>query len=243
MKQIVKGVILLLLLSTAPQAQSGFYDAYDYNHWLNEFSLMSWLPGQTGTVSLNGHEYDADLVFKELIRKVNWSLNLKYEGRRDLWMIAWSGAFLKSFDLSDERDIESALALTDVTVGFMPVWERFYILLGGRYFNASVEVVDKTEEDIIKTNKSRHWFDLFAGARYEVPITERFAVRLRGDVGGFGLGSNLSWNASALLCWSIANFALEAGYRAWSADYESSNGLFKYNVVTMGPGFGITFFF
>ena len=152
-KYIYLITVLLIVCASNSYSQYGSYDPYDYNHWINEFSLMSWVPGQTGTVTIQGQDYDADLVFKELIRKVNWSINLKYEGRRDLWMVKWTGAFTKSFDLSDERDVETSLTLTDATVGFMPWWERFYILAGARYFNASIEVVNKNE-DMIEKNKT-----------------------------------------------------------------------------------------
>ncbi|MBN1559019.1 hypothetical protein JW998_02125 [candidate division KSB1 bacterium] len=239
MKKMIVLSTLCALVAVNVKAQ---YAAYDDENWRNEFSLLSWMPGQSGTITIQGVEYDADLVFDKLIRKVNWSLNLKYEGRRDLWMIQWSGAFTKSFDMSDERDVETALTLTDATIGFMPWWERFYLLAGGRYFDVSGEAVDKTGQEIEKKTASKGWFDLFLGARYEIPVTDRFAIRLRGDVGG--LGSTLSWSTTASFRWSITNFALEAGYHTCGADYQDGSGeKFKYDVVTTGPGIGITFLF
>ena len=63
-----------------------------------------------------------------------------------------------------------------------------------------------------------------------------------GDVGGFGIGSDLAWQAFGGITYEINDtWSLKAGYRAMGVDYE--NGSFKLDVISHGPvvGVGIRF--
>ena len=65
---------------------------------------------------------------------------------------------------------------------------------------------------------------------------------LRGDVGGFSVGSQFSWNALAAYSFVFSKrdgvtYSGLLGYRALSADYEQGSGRTKYvyDVVMHGP--------
>lgn len=66
-----------------------------------------------------------------------------------------------------------------------------------------------------------------------------------GDVGGFGVGSDYSWNAQAYvgyrMCLLRAPVILQAGYRALHQKYE--DGGFKWDVTQHGPVIGMMFEF
>ena len=68
-----------------------------------------------------------------------------------------------------------------------------------------------------------------------------------GDFGGFGVGSQFSWNALAAYSFAFAKrdgvtYSGLLGYRALSADYEQGSGRTKYvyDVVMHGPVTGLT---
>jgi hypothetical protein len=66
----------------------------------------------------------------------------------------------------------------------------------------------------------------------------------RGDIGGFGVGCDFTWNASGLLVWQPwKHVALAAGYRALDQDYEDGEGRdrYKWDAVMHGPLAGINF--
>ena len=70
---------------------------------------------------------------------------------------------------------------------------------------------------------------------------------VRGDVGGFGAGSQFSWNALAAYSWDFAvrngvTYSGVLGYRALYVDYEqgSSRNKYAYDVLTHGPILGIS---
>jgi len=65
----------------------------------------------------------------------------------------------------------------------------------------------------------------------------------RGDLGGFGVGSDLSWQVLALLDWQPWKHAsLVAGIRGLGVDYENGSGLdrFAYDATTWGPLLGFS---
>ena len=66
---------------------------------------------------------------------------------------------------------------------------------------------------------------------------------MRGDVGGFGVGSDFAWQAFPYLGWQFAQWgSLQAGYRWVDMDYETGSGAnrFKYDMLYRGPQVGIT---
>ena len=91
-------------------------------------------------------------------------------------------------------------------------------------------------------DESEGWVDPIIGARYRYSIAEKWKVLLRGDIGGFGVGSDFTWNLVGLIHfqpWKHVGFV--GGYRALDVDYESGSSLdkFEYDVLMHGPLVGI----
>ncbi len=76
-------------------------------------------------------------------------------------------------------------------------------------------------------------------------LSERWGVRGEADIGGFGVGSDLTWNAQAVLTYGFTVAGYEAfaaaGYRALYWDYK--DGGFEWDVTMSGPilGAGVRF--
>ncbi len=95
-------------------------------------------------------------------------------------------------------------------------------------------------------SKGDSWIDPVVGVTARYPVNETWSVGVRGDVGGFGVGSDLTWQLMATVNWKVRdNLEVVAGYRYLDADYEDGSGadLFKYDMVTSGPGIGVSFKF
>ena len=93
---------------------------------------------------------------------------------------------------------------------------------------------------------SQSWWDPVVGSELRLPGASKLRLRVRGDVGGFGVGSNLSWQVEPVLDWRVArHISMQFGYRWLYADYETGtrNSLFRYDMLTQGPQFGATFHF
>jgi len=84
-----------------------------------------------------------------------------------------------------------------------------------------------------RISRTDDWLDPFIGLRAHYDFSGRIYVTARGDVGGFGVGSDFTWQAEAALGVKLSQrmFA-ELGYRALGVDYD--HGGLIYNTVTHG---------
>jgi hypothetical protein len=94
------------------------------------------------------------------------------------------------------------------------------------------------------------WVDPVVGGRLRYNLAPGQNLMLRGDVGGFGAGSQFSWNALAAYSFVIAmqdgvTYSGVLGYRALDVDYERGSGRtkYEYNVLQHGPITGLTIAF
>ena len=97
-----------------------------------------------------------------------------------------------------------------------------------------------------KTSMTKTWFDPILIARIQGKSAEKFIYQLRGEIGGFGIGSDFAWQMQAYAGYRFSKlFQITGGYRIISLDYESGSGQnrFMYNVDTSGPvlRFGFNF--
>ena len=97
----------------------------------------------------------------------------------------------------------------------------------------------------VGVSDSEAWFDPFIGARIHYDITKTFALGLRADIGGFGIGSEFAWQAAAFVDWKFdlfgADAALLLGYRALGQDYQDND--FEWDVIAHGPAIGLNIAF
>ncbi len=92
------------------------------------------------------------------------------------------------------------------------------------------------------------WVDPVIGARWHRPINDRWALMLRGDVGGFGVTSDFTSAVGVSAFYSFKpTLSLELAYRATWVDFADgtpqSPGYFAYDTVTHGPLIGLAFKF
>jgi opacity protein-like surface antigen len=92
-----------------------------------------------------------------------------------------------------------------------------------------------------RTNE-KAWVDPIVGFRFQTELPDPFFFRAVGDIGGFGVSSELTWQAMAGFGWRVMeNGSLLAGYRAVGTDY--SDGGFTYDIVAHGPILGFEYRF
>ena len=88
-------------------------------------------------------------------------------------------------------------------------------------------------------NSATHtWFDPVFVVRMKLPGSGKWLLQLRGDAGGFGIGSDLTWQIQAYGGYRFSDlFQATAGYRVLAIDYEkgSEQDRFLYNITTSGP--------
>jgi hypothetical protein len=91
-------------------------------------------------------------------------------------------------------------------------------------------------------SRDDYWFDPYIGLRGRYNFNKVFYTAVRGEIGGFGAGSDLMWEVESVVGINLTHCIFtEVGYRALSVDYENDGLLF--DAITHGPQIttGITF--
>ncbi len=133
------------------------------------------------------------------------------------------------------------------------------ILAGARYWrqegDLNLVVTGALELDGLEVSGSRaiarsgsvDWVDPVIGARVRHQLAPGQDLLLRGDIGGFDVGSTFSWNLLGAYSWHIfdrdgVSYSGVLGYRLLSVDYEQGSGVtrYEYDVLQHGPLTGLT---
>lgn len=91
------------------------------------------------------------------------------------------------------------------------------------------------------------WVDPFVGLRLRHQFAPGHSVMVSGDVGGFGVGSQFSWQLIGaynwdFYAWRTITLSAVIGYRALYVDYAQGAGLTRYefDMLTHGPLLGLS---
>jgi len=98
----------------------------------------------------------------------------------------------------------------------------------------------------LTVSQDQTWVDPIVGVTLGHPAGHRVQLRLYTEVGGFGVGSDVTWQVFPTLSLRLTDKAsLEFGYRWLDIDYDTGerNEQFRYDMLTQGPvvGFGFRF--
>jgi hypothetical protein len=114
------------------------------------------------------------------------------------------------------------------------------------YFDLSADLELRVLNQTLSASRDADWVDPLIGLHYRAPLGGKWAIGLRGDVGGFGVGSDLTLHGWATLVrQNTEAFSWYIGYRFISYDYETGDGLGfeRYDLRQHGPGIGIAWSF
>lgn len=138
---------------------------------------------------------------------------------------------------------------------------RFDVRAGGRYIYMKSEVGIAIQGaaqigpgDVLvpigglarDSGGGREWIEPLVGAGVTLDINERLKLMARGDIGGFGLGSDLTWQVVGGVEWELCDWAaIFAGYRLLDIDFQEGSGQskFAFNVQMRGPYLAVIFRF
>lgn len=114
------------------------------------------------------------------------------------------------------------------------------------YFDVSTDIEVRVLQQTLGASRSASWVDPLVGLQYSVPINDKWTYTLRGDVGGFGVGSDLTWHMATTLRRQVNDrFTWYVGYRVIAYDYREGSGLQaqRYDMTQQGPGVGLAISF
>ena len=137
------------------------------------------------------------------------------------------------------------------------------VLVGGRYWyqqlDATLDLAGTIGVNVgpfqLSADRSKafassggvSWVDPFVGLRVRHKLAPRQDVMAQADIGGFGVGSQFSWQALATYGYEFGStggiaWSGVVGYRALYVDYTqgSGNTLFQTNLLQHGPLIGLS---
>ncbi len=129
----------------------------------------------------------------------------------------------------------------------LPILEHEHIDLfaGGRYADVDATLTFDGMGPVgigRQTVFGDSWVDPLLGIRGTWNLSDKWNIRARGDIGGFGVGSDFSWHAILTAKYQLnETISFKIGYRYLDIDYDD-NG-FVYNMATSGIAAGVGFRF
>jgi len=228
-----------------PPLQAFSQNESDWDFSLAPFYL--WAISIDGDIGLREQTASTSLDFGDVWDKLNAVLTLRFDTiyrNKFGFLVDYNYLDLGKEKVTDAVNAEASfksqilnLAGTYRLKSGTHTWD---LLAGARYTALDAEVsLRNLGADL---SGDQDWIDPIVGARYLYEINDNWAVRLYGDIGGFGVSSDLTWQALGLVDFHPwEHVAIVAGYRAIYTDYEtgSGNSQFSYDATVHGPLIGL----
>ena len=219
--------------------------------WEFRVEAYGWLTGLNGDIEIANIPVAVDESFSDLLDYLDVAAALQFEARNGRWGIVADGFYVElsnSGDLGDVRyssaefksqqflgELYGTFRIAEGASGFCDV----YAGLRYNYFSADLSANGVSPTPDFDVSKSRNWTDPLIGLRGQWNITEKFFFAAKGDVGGFGVSSDLAWTLQGTFGYQFTpNVSSEIGYRYLHTDY--TDGGFKYDVAQAGLITGLT---
>jgi hypothetical protein len=221
-----------------------------------EHTLAIYMVGSSinGTAGAGPLDVDVDVSFSDILDNFDAGVMFAYRAERGPWAFVADLAYLglegdkKSLGpLGRTRaDLEADQLLLAVTMGYA-LNDRWSAYGGVRYWDLDADLsLAVAGEELRSASVADDWIDPLVGLRYAAPLGGKWSLIATGDIGGFGVGSDFSWTATALAVYQInRNAHVLFGYRHIDVDYEDGNGAdrFKWDVWEGGPSAGFAWKF
>jgi opacity protein-like surface antigen len=240
-----------------------------------EIRLMPyfWMPSLDADATVSGLSGSVDLSFGDVLDYLDFAAMGRMEAWKGKWGLTFDGLFMNlgadgSFEgsrgvTSFDLDADVRLGMADFGLAYRLLEHRFgnnseqkltfepYGGLRYAYLRQKIDLnINIAGVGSIGANLggSEDWVEPFVGGRIVWDLNDKMAVRVRGDAGGFGIGSasDLLWQISFGGDYQLSkNTSLNAGYRIVDLDYSHGSGSNELGIDlrAKGPFIGLTIVF
>lgn len=243
-KLIRKGLIICTVAILVP---SMAWSQEESNWEFNLAPLYLWAISIDGDVGIRGRTSNVSIDFGDV-----------WDNLEGVFTIRFNGLYRKKFGFVFDYNYldlgtQKANDLVNVDVGFKSQIINLagsYRFLNGDNTLDGVAGIRYTKLDAgINLNNvgerldgDQDWVDPIVGLRYNYAFTDKWSLQLYGDIGGFGVSSDFTWQGLVLIDYQPwKNVAFVAGYRGIGTDYETGSGTdqFTFDATVHGPLIGV----
>lgn len=224
-----------------------------WNFLLEPYAMFPNISGTSAIATLPQVEVDANPG--DILENLDMAAMIYFEAAHDSWAFS-SDLLYMSLKHDVKRDIVvqsgelQAKQLAWELAAMRSVLPMLEAGVGLRLNSMKVglDLVHDTNGGSVSVNKSatQTWVDPILLVRFKSSPNKKFIYQFRGDIGGFGVGSDFAWQVQAYAGYRFSKlFQLTGGYRVIGMDYDKGSGAdrFMYDMDTFGPviRFGFNF--
>ncbi|HSE99208.1 MAG TPA: hypothetical protein VLD57_13145 [Blastocatellia bacterium] len=219
--------------------------------WQFQFTPYLFMSGIKGTAGARGFTSEVDAKFSDIIDEVNFGFMGTFEARKNKFMFLTDMLYINLSDseatpgpLFSSVKADFKVFILDPEVGYRVAEKNgaSLDLLGGlRYWHVNLRL-DFREGVLpaVEAERSKNWVDAVGGLRVRAPLSERWFVVGKVDLGGGG--SDFTYQFVGAVGVDVAkSVSLLFGYRYLSVDYDKDDFLFDMSLK--GPIIGARFRF
>jgi len=211
-----------------------------------EITPYLWAASIKGTAASEGEEsppIDSGYSFFSF-DNLDGVFSTTFTARKNQWgflfdflYVAFEDTFLETTPLQTTPRLEGTIiefagAYTPTSI------ENLEVIAGLRQqdITVSLALLDR------KPEQSATWTDPFVGVIYNRPLKGKFHIGLRGDLGGFGIESDMAVNLQAMIRYQISNtFSVKFAYRYLKVKFDDRDFLYDISLDGFQIGLGIRF--
>ena len=234
------------------------------SRWQYELVPYFWAAGMKGDVqSGNLPKTSVDMSFSDIWDNLDFGAMGTFEGRKGRWGFLFDAIYMKiSSSATSSRTGPGPIGATATAAANLKL-EQTMLAAAATYRvhdgPTAVDVVGglrytKIDADAninaslfgltgyAARSGSKNWTDPYVGARVQHRVSDRWTLVGYADIGGFNVGSDLSWQALAGASYDFSNTVSgKFGYRYISADYDKNGFLYDMDSYGLYAGVGFKF--
>jgi len=219
--------------------------------WKNTIELYLMGPNLDGSVGIGPVDSDVSVDAGAIFDALDGAFLGSYVGEAERWGVLLDLAYmdLKEDGKGPQGLVDYELNVKQTILGLVGLYrltDTLQFTFGGRYVDVTNRVTLAGPNRELSARASESWFDPTIGLRYVAPLGEKWVFNAAADIGGAGVGSDLTWFWAANIAYRMtARTQFYAGYRYIDFDYEDGEGRdrFKFDMAQYGPLAGFRFEF
>ena len=227
----------------APFAQA----QQDPGEWRQTVFLYGMGAAIEGDAQIGSIAVPVDISISDLFDALKFGAMAAYRIENEVWSFSGDVTYMNlgwSQQTQQGRagsglDVEQITVMGTAGRRLSPHLEALFSLA---YFDLSADLQVRLLQQRTEVSSDASWVDPLAGLNYAVPIGGKWTHTLRGDVGGFGIGSDLTWHMiTTFRRQNTDRFAWYIGYHVIAFGYEDGSGrnYQHYDLTQHGPSVGV----